>query len=505
MCKSLIFIAFFFIFLTKFPVLYHYLSPPIGYIPVKQASWFDAWDVNAYVSYIRYGQNYGMILENTYTTIPHQGVFVFQLYTFLGVINRFFQLDPFLVFHLASIAVNIFLTTTAFFLVRQFVENKKDRIPVVLMIFLGGGLGFIPQFLNKSAEIVTPDFNFVKPFNIPHDGLSILLTIYSLGLFYRFFKISQKRDMVLAVLAGIGSAIFHPYKLLWLVLIGIITSVINRNQFKTLITYPLSLIALFLIYFPFALYPFINSAGFAGIANEKFININPVGLLLGLGFLIIPAAWGMFNTDTEKEKIKFLGTILIVQLILLFTPFAFARQFIPTIFVWVTLLAYFGIKDMLIKYSYRPVLWIGVFLCAISPVYIFINLFTIKPTNQYYFLTKPEGEMIEKMTMLPKQSGILSLYRIGNYLPAMTDNKVYFGHYYQTPDSINTLKKAEGFYYRLNETEQKTFLKENRIDYIYYGLEEAKVRGIFSLKTDNPFQYFKIVYQVGPIILYSAD
>ena len=502
--KNLFIIAFIFIFLAKFPTLFHYFNTPNGYVFVKQASWFDAWDVNAYVSYIRYGQNYGMMLQNTYTTIPHQGVFVFQLYTFLGIANRLFHLDPFLIFHLTSIIVNVFLVASVFFLIKQLIGNNKDKIPVLLVILLGGGLGFLPQFIGNSAEMVTPDFNFIKPFNIPHDALSILLTIFSLGLFYLFSQTSQKKDIILAVLAGFGSAVFHPYKLLWLILVGFVIAVINKNKFKSLISYPVSLIILFLIYFPFAFYPFINSPGFAGIANEKFINTNPISLLLGLGFLVVPAAWSLFNTDTEKEKIMFVGTILIVQLILLFAPFVYARQFIPTIFVWVALLAYFGIKDMLIKYSYRFALWAGVLLCAISPIYIFFNLLTIKPTNQFYFLTKQEGEMINKANSLPRQSGILSLYRIGNYLPAMTDNKVYFGHYYQTPDSVNTLIKAENFYYKLNEKEQKAFLQDNHIDYIYYGLEEAKVRGMFNLNTDNPFPYFKIVYQVGPIILYSA-
>lgn len=502
--KNLIIIAFFFIFLTKFPVLYHYFNPPNSYISVKQASWFDAWDVNAYVSYIRYGQNFGMMLENTYTTIPHSGVFVFQLYTLLGVVNRIFHLDPFLIIHLASIMISIFLVASVFFLVKQFIESKKDRLPVVLVILLGGGLGFIPQFLSKSAEMITPDFNFVKPFNVPHDGLSILLTIFSLGHFYRFSGTFQKKDIVLAVLAGFGSAIFHPYKLLWLVLIGFITAILNKEQFKSLITYPLSLIALFLLYFPFSFYPFINNPGFAGIANEKFINTNLGALLLGLGFLVVSAAWGLFNSDTEKEKIKFLGTVFIIQVILLFMPFAYARQFIPTIFVWVALLAYFGIKDMLIKYPYRFALWAGVLLCAISPIYIFINLFIVKPTNQYYFLTKLEGEMIDKINNIPGQSAILSMYRIGNYLPAMTDNKVYFGHFYQTPNSQESLKNAQLFFLKMSEKEQREFLNLNHIDYIYYGLEEQALRTNFKLELNNPFPYFKIVYQNGSIIFYDG-
>src|SRR3989338_4070633 len=100
-------IIFLAIFLAKYPTLRNALNTPSGLFFTRQVVWFDAWDINAYVSYIRYGQRNGVFLKNTYTTDPHQGVFVFQKYTLLGVINRFLRLDPFLLFHIASIMAGI--------------------------------------------------------------------------------------------------------------------------------------------------------------------------------------------------------------------------------------------------------------------------------------------------------------------------------------------------------------------------------------------------------------
>lgn len=126
----------------------------------------------------------------------------------------------------------------------------------------------------------------------------------------------------------------------------------------------------------------------------------------------------------------------------------------------------------------------------------------IKPNNPWFFLTKDEGETITSLSKLPKDSGILALYRIGNYIPAFSDNKVYFGHFYQTPNSQDAFNKARLFYARMNEKEQREFIKQNRIDYIYYGLEESALRKQLKLSTDNPFPYFPVAYKNESVIIY---
>src|SRR3990167_8253623 len=111
------------LFITLFPALYNYLNTPENLFYSGQTSWFDAWDINTYVSYIRYGQKYGVFLQNTYAHEPHSGVFVFQVYTILGLINRLLNLNPFLLYHLASVIVGIMLIAVIYFSVKTFLEK----------------------------------------------------------------------------------------------------------------------------------------------------------------------------------------------------------------------------------------------------------------------------------------------------------------------------------------------------------------------------------------------
>src|SRR3989338_3713186 len=101
---TVVLIIFLAIFTSKYPTLHNALNTPKELFFTKQVSWFDAWDINAYVSYLRYGQNQGVLLENSYTLDPHQGVFVFQTYTLLCVLNLFIHLccSPWLQFQSIS-------------------------------------------------------------------------------------------------------------------------------------------------------------------------------------------------------------------------------------------------------------------------------------------------------------------------------------------------------------------------------------------------------------------
>ncbi|MBI4990727.1 hypothetical protein HZB96_01380 [Candidatus Gottesmanbacteria bacterium] len=438
------------IFLTKFPTFYHALNTPKNAWFVKQASWFDAWDVNAYVSYIRYGERNGMMLVNTYTTIPHSGVFVFQYYTFLGILNRFLHLNPFLLFHLASIITDIGLILVLYFLAGLFITKLRDRLIIFLLIVLGGGLGWLPWFRSLSAEVVTPDFNFIKPFNVGHDAFIILLSFLSLGLFYYYLMKKSSKHLILAVISGFGAAIFHPYKSLWFGLVGAITAV--------------------------------------------------------CGLLIPFIIWQLFFSKNKKQELVFIEICFLTQFFLLFLPVGFARLYIPGIYVCGAILAYYGMKELIKgeKIFFASLVAVTAF-STLSTFYVFNSLLHIKANNPYFFLTKNEGEALAFMSKLPADSGVLSLYRIGNFIPAFTDNKVYFGHFFQTPGGVETLKKAQIFYTAMNEEEQRKFISDNYIQYIYYGLEEANLRRQLNLSVENPFPYFPVLYRNNGIILYGIS
>ncbi len=107
------------------------------------------------------------------------------------------------------------------------------------------------------------------------------------------------------------------------------------------------------------------------------------------------------------------------------------------------------------------------------------------------------------MSKLPADSGVLSLYRMGNYIPAFSDLRVYYGHNFQTPSSDKAKKQAQLFYISMKEEQQKEFLKQNNIQYVYYGLEESNLRKNANLPTTNSFPRYPVIYQNEKVTIYA--
>lgn len=496
------------IFLAKFPTLYHALNTPKDSWFVKQASWFDAWDVNMVVSYLRYGERHGIMLQNTYTSISHPPVFIFQYYTFLGLLNRFLKAEPFLLFHIASVITAILLILTSYYIVSQFVKPLLYRLIMFLLIVLGGGFGWLPWFKNISAELTIPDFTFLKPLNVGHDGFSTLSLLLSLAVFYVFIKKEGKhiKTLIIALFFGIISIIFHPYTLLLFIGIGAVMCLLRWHLKWRIALYPLGLILFFILYYPLVSHALLTSSGWAGLVGQGLPSPNVLSLILGFGVLLPFIVWEIFFGDNERLEIVFSKVCFLIQILLIYLPLGFARQYIPGIYVWGAILAYYGMKELIKGEKIFLVSLVAVTVFStLSTFYVFNSLLHIKPTNPYFFLTKNEGEALAFMSKLPADSGVLSLYRIGNFIPAFTDNKVYFGHFFQTPGGVETLKKAQIFYTAMKEEEQRKFISNNYIQYIYYGLEEANLRRQLNLSAENPFPYFPVLYRNNGIILYGIS
>ncbi len=203
---AVIFVAIFF---AKFPTLYNWLNTPKGYWYPKQTSWFDAWDTNFQVSYIRYGQRNGVMLENTYTTAPHKPVFVYQYYTGFGVVNRLLKLDPFILFHLASIITSTILLLVSYFICRLFLKDFLYRISAFIVISLGGGFAWIP-YLSFSADNKIAGFTLVNALERGHDAFITFITLLTFIFMYLYMKAPNKKYIFWASLAGIIGMTFHP-------------------------------------------------------------------------------------------------------------------------------------------------------------------------------------------------------------------------------------------------------------------------------------------------------
>lgn len=494
------------VFFAKFPTLYNALHTPAGYWFPKQTSWFDAWDTNVQVSYIRYGQRRGLLLENTYTTIPHAPVFIYQFYTGLGVINRLLRLDPFVLFHLSSIVTSVFLLLISYFVVRVFIKDRFLRISTFFVIALGAGFGWFPS-VGHSADTQVAGFTMINAFERGHDALSTLLLLSCLTLYFLFISKGKKRYLFGALLSSFASITIHPPLVALYASIGGFESFVQFISKKRFIAFifPIMNIVFFGIYYFFMLAKLVNNPGFSGVVGQQLFSLDSFSIAAGFGVISIFITWMSVFSKYSLEEVEYLKLFFFIQLFLAFSPFGFHLYFVKGLHVWGVILAFFGIEELITRRNIqKAVIIIVLCLSFITRFYIFNRILNPNKNNSFFFLTSVEGDALNFFSAVAPDSGVLSLYRMGNYIPAFSDARVYYGHRFQTPNSTEALQAAQLFYTSTDQDDQREFLKSNHIQYVYYGLEEIQLRSDTRLATANPFPYFSSVYTNGPIIVYKV-
>jgi len=489
------------IFLSKYPTLYHFQHQPENLFFSGQASWFDAWDINSYVSYIRYGQRNGVMLKNTYTTVPHQPVFVFQTYTLLGVLNRYIRLDPFLLFHLASVLTGILLMLSIYLILGAVFPEFYKRLASFIIIVLGGGLGWLN---NTAADYRIAGFTLVDPLERPHNALSTLLLLSSVYLFAYFLEKGRLEYFIYSLFSAFILFTIHPPLALLSVLIyiaGLFFLSQRVNRFKRFMLLSLLLLA-YIAYFFLLLHRFLSNGGFKGLVVQTIWQPDLLSIIFGFGLLSI----GILTAILVKEKnisYKIIKIAFILHLILAFSPLGFHMYFFKGVFIWGVILGVLGMEG--IFKNFLPY-WLLLVLSLSLPLRLQIFKILRSPnySNQFYYLQKIEGQSLKQLVTLPKDSSVLSLYRIGNYIPAFTDNRVFLGHSIQTPDFNQKLQLAEKFYLTDDGNFQSSFLKDNRIDYVYVGLEEELLRKNNRLLLFSTPDFLKPVFRLNGIALYKV-
>lgn len=504
-----IFIAAVAIFLNAFPNYYANIHTPAGYSYSGQASWFDPWDLNVYVSIIRWGQNGNLLLQNSYTTAPHTAILAYPLYTLIGYLFR--GVNPFFLFHLSALVVGILLVLMLWQLALIFGLKPKEAIISLFLTSVGGGLGwaFFPKI--SSSDLFMTGFTFYSAFQRSHEALGLIFYLASLTWLYLSIHKNKLIFTVLSACALIGTLIFYPYYFLsYMVIAGIYVLFIFLKQKNTRPFINLTLIGITTL--PFLLLYYFHSkssTAFSGLFSLQLASQTPIQILLGYG-IITPFLILQLKLHAEKNSIYFLNIWFFTSLLLSFLPLGFARfylrgLFFPAIILIVSSLITWPISLTYIK---RGIILLLLILLPISNIYIFIRrIKEVNESNLWYYLANETVSAFKYLNQnTPDQSGVLTAYQNGNLIPAFTDNRVYFGHFLQTPDAQNKIEKLVRFYSRgMSENEAQTFIKNENIDYVFYGPDEQNITYSAMKNRNLIYSFLTPVFTKGNTIIYRTN
>lgn len=512
-------ITFSLLFIYKFPDISAYINTPKDMVFLGQNPWFDWFDVNVYVSAIRYGQAGHILMSNLYTSIANQPVLIYPIYTTLGFLFR--MGDPFLIFFIASIFTSTVVVVGFYFILRKVGLSVNLSLFSCIAICLGGGFGF----LFKNAADITQAITFYDTFLKPHEAIAMLSYTLSLAMFYKVFiqhdSGNYNRKALLIICGSLVIAmIMYSYLIVAYFFITFGFLFFNNKGRLTGKDY----FSLAVIYIPAGIIVLIMADQF--YTNRTFnvltqhLNMDLLTLLLGYGVLM-PIIFYQIIFLKKSQLEKYLIWWIFVGLFLAFLPFGPGKIFIRGLFFPLILDSVLAIQTTLKNLHIdNRVFRIGIFgifilLACGTSIFIFSsrmrNPSTQTTESRKIYMPENDYKVFNYLnTKTPVMSNVLGGYLLSSEIPAFTHNTVYVGIPSDTSEYSAQVQAVYTFYAgRFTRSEVVNFLKSNNITYVIWGPEEKDItmkyypRKVMSLSAR--YKELNFLYKTGDIEIYATN
>lgn len=495
------------LFLNYFPHYYGLLKTPENFFYSGQASWFDPWDINNYFAVIRWAQEKrGLLLENFNTTELHKKALIYPLYIIAG--NLFPNINHFILFHALATIGGLLLCCSIFISSYLILKNVVHSLVALILISLGGGLGWLFSSSGQSADINIPGITFFSSFQKPHEAVVAILYIFSL-VFY-FLSVKQRSHILnLCSLVSLLLLIpFYPYRLLnYFLICGLFALVYShkKRDYHALSSLGLNLFIALPVGFLYLLH--FMSSGFSVLTLYKPQPLSFFSLILGYGLFLLIFIYQFFHINLKDEMKVFLNIWFLASIGLSLLPIGMSRLFLSTLLFPLVLINLLSLKDISKNFQLnsRLIILMLLILTPLSSFYIFNKRMKEGGrTNVWFYLPleiKGGFEFLENR----KETGVLALPLIESYVPAHTGKSVYCGHQDQTPGFQEKLINTINFYSgKFSAVEAERFLRENNINFVVYSDEEKqlgqlKYPFLKSVYKNDRIEIFEEPTSAGPI------
>jgi len=196
---------------TQGPYLKAALDPPPGTVFVGAFHWLD--DVQNYLSFAQQAEDGHFFFVNKLFPGPQSPAFVSPELWLVGRLAALLGGRPFLAFRLLGIAAAFALLVALDRLLRAAGLPETHRLPALLLVTTGGGLGgwlflFTPLEVLRCPDLASGLFPFMGLLTNPHWTTSLALLLWSLLAFHSGARGALLRGVVLAN----ALALTRPYE-----------------------------------------------------------------------------------------------------------------------------------------------------------------------------------------------------------------------------------------------------------------------------------------------------
>lgn len=477
-------------FLVHWPDFYRQQNTPPDFWYTGQVSWFDPWDLNVYFSAIGWGKRGGFLFENLYDTQSTQKMAIYGFYILMGMATKSLNLSNAATFHLGDILLSSFLAAVVWWFVGIFFKDRAEKIITFILIFIGGGLGwlFFPRII--LPDLGQPGFNLASALRRPHEVASLSFFLLTLGSFWRGAIDQQKKFLVLAGAALFFALYFHPYSALSLGVILLSFDLYQWIKTGSLVFWRAYLIfgLVGVLYYLLIGRGLINNPGFAGLIGQIQYSPSPLMAVLGWGILS-PLLFVGLITPSPERKVLFLKAWFVGHFAVIYLPFGFQKLLIRGLWTAVSLLTVRGLRKLCLKLNWNFIGVAALFLVftSFSTLSMSYQRIVEPPTNRWIYLTSGEGEIIDYLkTHGEDEEGVLASYRLANIIPANTQKRVWAGHTFQSPNFDERLLEVNRFFTgEMKDLEAKAFLQKIKAAWVFWGPDEKALGDLTKIPNQN--------------------
>lgn len=427
-------------------------------------------DGNSYLAKMQQGQAGEWLFKLPYTSNPGEGVFLFTYYLFLGHIAGILQVANIWIFHLARLINAVFL----FYVLKVFLEDYFDRdwsFYTLGILSFGSGLGWLVLAAGWiNSDFLIPEmYPFLASFANPHFPLALGLMMLILRLTFE----STARHAWIQLLLITLLLIIQPF---------CAVIVISISGFMLLLkwkdTNRLKIINLLSLIIPTSIFGWYLISIFSSnpaIQNWNSQNITPSppfwDLLLALAPMLLPALYGVYKIIKIKES-KFYPFIiwLGIALTVAYLPLNLQRRFLIGLYIPICILGVQGLL-YLAQITLPKVITLKkvIIATALPSNLLFMGLAIYAVANYDPLLVMKKGvwnsfSWVNKN--LTDDHIILTIPEYGLFLPAYTNQRVIYGHPFETSNAPENLSNVEQYFLEMSAPESYAYAIAEGVDNI---------------------------------------
>jgi hypothetical protein len=497
-------------------------------------------DQNVHLSWARQAADGRFFARDLFTIESLQSgerpLFFNALAALIGVLSRL-GLPLVVAYHALRLAFAA-LTLIAFFAwSTRLSADRRMRIVALLLAAFSAGAGFLAPFFPSRIFMDRPDgaafpmmpeaFTFASSFvfTLNIAAMALLLITY-LALFTAQTAAEEKQQKKAAFFGFCVALLLsniHTYDAIPLLLVVLVWTALQGKGARWKHSGLIALGALLPILYQLVV--FRTSAEFR-VKALTLTHAPPfLDVLISYG-LLVPLAIGggvlgwRCAHASQRNAARLLSCWIVVTLICTYAPVSFARKMIEGLHLPLCLLAALGLMAILTKVS-RPLQRLvvaGVLaLCCVSSFqFVAWCLNNARDNNVSraavlmppLYLTAGDAAALRflRASAEPRQSAVLCLPFLGNYVPRATGRFAYIGHWAETLHFRGKLGEVGRFYSGRMEAEAaRAWLERNHIRFVVIGAYEKQLNARLPLALPKLFeQNGTTIYAVPPIHSQSA-